>query len=99
MACAASGDSGYINRNVGDGLMQEIVWGELLQDLYRENQTDNAQAMETRMLQRAQGWDFEPYPYGSEQPCDSTEQEGIYHWTRYGKNVPPMRILVSTTLQ
>lgn len=65
------------------GLMGEWVLGELLQDLQRENLTAQATALESSMRYRAQLWDTQAVPFGSEMAWDSTGQEGVYFWTRY----------------
>ena len=65
-----------------DGLMEETVWGSLLQDLYRENLTSMATSLESNMRARAQHWDSEAVPFGSEMAWDSTGQEGVYYWSK-----------------
>ncbi|OOQ90480.1 hypothetical protein PEBR_04143 [Penicillium brasilianum] len=65
------------------GLMGETVVGELLADLQRENWTNEADAVEAAMRLRADAWDTEAVPYGSEMAWDSTGQEGIYYWSNY----------------
>lgn len=64
------------------GLMGETVWGEILTDLNRENQTDKAQAVEEAMKARAEHWNSIEVPYGSEMAWDSTGQEGVYYWAK-----------------
>lgn len=64
------------------GLMGETVVGELLVDLQREGWTSQADAVEAAMKLRADAWDAEAVPYGSEMAWDSTGQEGIYHWSK-----------------
>jgi hypothetical protein len=64
------------------GLMGETVLGELLQDLKRENMTTEAAALEATMKYRAQLWDTQTVPFGSEMAWDSTGQEGVYYWTK-----------------
>lgn len=65
------------------GLMGETVFGHILTDLEREGRTDQAQAVENLMRERAELWDSQEIPYGSEMAWDSTGQEGVYYWTRY----------------
>jgi hypothetical protein len=67
------------------GLMGETVFGEILKDLQREgnNRTAEAAALESAMKARAQRWDTQEIPYGSEMAWDSTGQEGVYYWTRH----------------
>lgn len=64
------------------GLMGETVVGELLADLQREGWTSEADAVEAAMKLRADAWDTEAVPYGSEMAWDSTGQEGIYYWSK-----------------
>jgi hypothetical protein len=78
MRCQAD-DVGY--RDVG--LMGETVWAEILADLEREGRATNATALEGAMRRRAELWDSQEIPYGSEMAWDSTGQEGVYYWTRY----------------
>ncbi|KAH6637410.1 hypothetical protein C7974DRAFT_389466 [Boeremia exigua] len=65
------------------GLMGEWVFGELLKDLKRENMTREASALETTMRYRANLWETQAIPFGSEMAWDSTGQEGVYYWTDY----------------
>jgi hypothetical protein len=65
------------------GQMEGDVFVAILQDLQREGMTDEAKAMEAAMRGRAQHWNQEPYPFGSEMPWDSTGQEEVYAWTKY----------------
>jgi hypothetical protein len=64
------------------GLMGETVFGELLQDLEREGQTNKSEVLKTAMQSRATRWDKEEVPFGSEQAWDSTGQEGVYYWSK-----------------
>jgi hypothetical protein len=64
------------------GLMGETVVGELLVDLQREGWTDEAAQVEAAMKLRADAWDAEAVPFGSEMAWDSTGQEGVYYWTK-----------------
>ncbi|CAI7669971.1 unnamed protein product [Penicillium pancosmium] len=63
------------------GLMGETVVGELLADLQREKWSDEADAVEAAMKLRADAWDSQAEPFGSEMAWDSTGQEGIYYWS------------------
>ncbi|CBY00579.1 hypothetical protein LEMA_P017090.1 [Plenodomus lingam JN3] len=67
------------------GLMGEWVLGELLSDLKREAMTAEASALETAMRFRADHWESQTVPFGSEMAWDSTGQEGVYYWTDYFK--------------
>lgn len=65
------------------GLMGEWVLGELLKDLKREGMTASASALEASMRYRANLWETQEIPFGSEMAWDSTGQEGVYFWTNY----------------
>lgn len=65
------------------GQMEGDVFVAILQDLQHEGMTDQAKAMEAAMRGRAEHWNQEPYPFGSEMPWDSTGQEEVYAWTKY----------------
>ena len=64
------------------GLMGETIFGEILAELQREDKTAMAQAVEDAMRVRAELWDSQDIPYGSEMAWDSTGQEGVFYWTR-----------------
>jgi hypothetical protein len=64
------------------GLMGETVVGELLADLQRENWSKEAGAVEAAMKLRADAWESQTEPFGSEMAWDSTGQEGIYYWSK-----------------
>ncbi|KAL4798538.1 hypothetical protein BDV19DRAFT_386423 [Aspergillus venezuelensis] len=87
MRCYVQDESGtYYVGYALMGLMGETVWGELLQDLQRESQTEKATRLKKIMQDRANYWDTLPAPFGSEQAWDSTGQEGVYYWSRYFGN-------------
>ena len=65
------------------GLMGEWVLGELLKDLKREGMTTEASDLEASMRYRANHWETQAVPFGSEMAWDSTGQEGVYLWTDY----------------
>ena len=65
------------------GQMEGDIFVSILQDLQREGMTTEAAALEAAMRGRAEHWNQEPYPFGSEMPWDSTGQEEVYAWTRY----------------
>ncbi|EAU30172.1 conserved hypothetical protein [Aspergillus terreus NIH2624] len=84
LACFATDSAG--NAMVGYsrvGLMGETVVGFLLQDLRREGWSKEADAVEMAMKLRADAWNTQPAPFGSEMAWDSTGQEGVYYWTKY----------------
>lgn len=65
------------------GQMEGDVFVQILTDLKREGMTQQAAALETAMHRRAEHWNQEAYPFGSEMPWDSTGQEEVYAWTNY----------------
>lgn len=62
--------------------MGETVVGELLSDLRREHWTAEADSVEAVMKLRAEAWDTQHVPFGSEMSWDSTGQEGVYYWSK-----------------
>ncbi|HEX5216038.1 MAG TPA: DUF5695 domain-containing protein, partial [Vicinamibacterales bacterium] len=75
----ARGGVGYVNV----GLMNGDIFLMLLDDLKREAWTEQATYLEGAMKQRADRWNAEAYPFGSEMAWDSTGQEEIYAWTTH----------------
>lgn len=73
------GGVGYVNV----GLMDGDIFVLLLDDLQREGWTDQAQYLDAAMKRRADRWNAEAYPFGSEMAWDSTGQEEIFAWTDY----------------
>jgi len=73
------GGVGYVNV----GLMNGDIFLMLLEDLKRESWTLQATELETAMKQRADRWQADAYPFGSEMAWDSTGQEEIYAWTTH----------------
>jgi hypothetical protein len=65
------------------GQMEGDVFVSILDDLKREGMSAEASAMEASMKGRAEHWNSEVYPFGSEMPWDSTGQEEVYAWTKY----------------
>lgn len=65
------------------GQMEGTVFVFILQDLKREGWTDLAGKYEQMMKKRADYWETQEYPFGSELSWDSTGQEEIYAWCRY----------------
>lgn len=65
------------------GQMEGDVFVWILDDLKREGMTAEATQIEAAMRKRAEHWDTETYPFGSEMPWDSTGQEEVYAWTEY----------------
>lgn len=65
------------------GQMEGDVFVYLLDDLKREGLAEEAQTLESQMRKRADHWNSEEYPFGSEMPWDSTGQEEVYAWTHY----------------
>jgi hypothetical protein len=73
------GGVGYVNV----GLMNGDIFLMLLEDLKREAWTEQAGYLEGAMKQRADRWQADAYPFGSEMAWDSTGQEEIYAWTTH----------------
>lgn len=65
------------------GQMEGDVFVYILDDLKREGMTAQANDLEAAMRKRADHWNSEQYPFGSEMPWDSTGQEEVYAWTKY----------------
>lgn len=65
------------------GQMEGTVFLLVLEDLQREEWTDEAQKLEIAMRARAEHWSSLNYPFGSEMPWDSTGQEEVYMWSKY----------------
>ncbi|OBT71081.1 hypothetical protein VF21_09864 [Pseudogymnoascus sp. 05NY08] len=65
------------------GLMGETVFGEILADLTREGLSSQAKTLTAAMKSRADLWNTEAVPFGSEMAWDSTGQEGVYYWSKY----------------
>ena len=75
----ARGGVGYVNV----GLMNGDIFLMLLEDLKRESWTEQATYLEAAMKRRADRWQADAYPFGSEMAWDSTGQEEIYAWTTH----------------
>ena len=73
------GGVGYVNV----GLMNGDIFVMLLEDLKREGWTEQSDYIEAAMKRRADRWNADAYPFGSEMAWDSTGQEEIYAWTSY----------------
>jgi hypothetical protein len=65
------------------GQMEGSIFVAILEDLKQEGMKQQADALESKMKQRADRWRDEAYPFGSEMPWDSTGQEEVYAWTKY----------------
>jgi len=65
------------------GQMEGSIFVQILTDLKREGMNTQANALESRMRERADHWVKQAYPFGSEMPWDSTGQEEVYAWTKY----------------
>jgi hypothetical protein len=65
------------------GQMEGDIFVYILADLKCEGMTTEAVTMEAAMRKRAEHWNSEEYPFGSEMPWDSTGQEEVYAWTKY----------------
>lgn len=64
------------------GQMEGDIFPAVLDDLKREGMMTEASNLEAAMRARADVWQKEPYPFGSEMPWDSTGQEEVYVWTK-----------------
>ena len=73
------GGVGYVNV----GLMNGDIFLMLLEDLKREGWKEQSDYLEAAMKRRADRWNGEAYPFGSEMAWDSTGQEEIFAWTNY----------------
>jgi len=73
------GGVGYVNV----GLMDGDIFVLLLEDLKREEWKEQGDYLEAAMKRRADRWNADAYPFGSEMAWDSTGQEEIYAWTNY----------------
>ncbi len=79
LTAGGRGGVGYVNT----GLMEGDIFVFLLQDLKREGWKEQATTIETAMKRRADTWNRDPLPFGSEMAWDSTGQEEVYAWTTY----------------
>ena len=70
---------GYLNT----GLMEGDIFVMLLKDLKREGWEEKAADIENQMKVRADRWNQQTYPFGSEMAWDSTGQEEVYAWCKY----------------
>jgi hypothetical protein len=81
---AAPGERGAVGY-VNVGLMDGDVFVLLLEDLQRQGWAAQASYLEEAMKRRADRWNADAYPFGSEMAWDSTGQEEIFAWTdRFG---------------
>ena len=71
------GGVGYVNV----GLMDGDIFVMLLDDLKREGWSEQSAYLEAAMKRRADRWNADAYPFGSEMAWDSTGQEEIFAWT------------------
>lgn len=62
------------------GLMGETIFGEVLNDLIREEKKEEATRLTGIMRKRLDKWLTMEWPFGSEQSWDSTGQEGVHYW-------------------
>ncbi|UBZ09792.1 DUF5695 domain-containing protein [Leeuwenhoekiella palythoae] len=65
------------------GQMEGSIFLHVLEDLKREQLTEEATKLEAEMKKRADHWESLAYPFGSEMPWDSTGQEEVYMWSDY----------------
>ena len=96
---AGIGEDGYSQF----GLMEGSYFEQVLLDLQREGLTNTtlstrANEIQAFMKQRADIWNSEPYPYGSEFPWDNTAQEEVYLWSRYFKYTSVANATIETLM-
>ena len=65
------------------GQMEGDIFLQIFADLKREGMNTQADALESKMRERADHWKAQAYPFGSEMPWDSTGQEEVYAWTKH----------------
>jgi hypothetical protein len=70
---------GYLNT----GLMEGDIFVMVLKDMKHEGWDEKAADLEAKMKVRADRWNREAYPFGSEMAWDSTGQEEVYAWCKY----------------
>ncbi|CAO1621662.1 unnamed protein product [Sympodiomycopsis kandeliae] len=80
------------------GLMEGTYFLRVLEDLYREGLSEQADQVETFMRARADIWKGEKYPYASEFPWDNTGQEEVYEWSRYFNNSATANATIETLM-
>jgi len=65
------------------GQMEGTIFLQIMDDLRHEGMNKEADDLEAKMRTRANRWNKEAYPFGSEMPWDSTGQEEVYAWTKH----------------
>ena len=65
------------------GQMEGTIFLQIMDDLRHEGMSKEADDLEAKMRVRAERWNKEAYPFGSEMPWDSTGQEEVYAWTKH----------------
>jgi hypothetical protein len=65
------------------GQMEGTIFLQIMDDLRHEGMNKEADDLEAKMRTRAEHWNKEAYPFGSEMPWDSTGQEEVYAWTKH----------------
>ncbi len=65
------------------GQMEGTIFLQIMDDLRHEGMNKEADDLEAKMRTRADRWNKEAYPFGSEMPWDSTGQEEVYAWTKH----------------
>lgn len=68
------------------GLMEGDVILAVLEDLKREGWKEKAAGIEALTKERADRWNQEEFPFGSEMAWDSTGQEEVYAWSKHFGN-------------
>lgn len=88
------GGVGYVNV----GLMDGDIFLMLLEDLKREAWAEQSAYLEGAMKRRADRWNSEEYPFGSEMAWDSTGQEEIFAWTDYFDYTDKSKVALASIL-
>jgi Family of unknown function (DUF5695) len=65
------------------GQMEGTIFLQIMDDLRLEGMSKEADDLEAKMRVRAERWNKEAYPFGSEMPWDSTGQEEVHAWTKH----------------
>jgi hypothetical protein len=63
--------------------MEGDIFVMVLKDMKHEGWDEKAADLEAKMKVRADRWNREAYPFGSEMAWDSTGQEEVYAWCKY----------------
>ncbi len=73
----------FAPRYAQHGQMEGTIFLQILEELKREDWTEQASLLESAMQERTEVWKERAYPFGSEMAWDSTGQEEVYAWCRH----------------